>query len=491
MVNSILLIRPKASNKIEFPFGLLYVGTALKNNNYKVDIIDLHATPEREFEIEKYLQNNPNTLIGITSLSASYSWVKDFTLKIKKNFPNVPIVVGGHVSVSFEILLNKTGVDYVCLGEGEDMVVQLLDYINGIQSISDVVGVAYKDKNVIKTNPIRLIKKEDFLLPDFELVDVKTYLIHPSEDLFFRKDERYNERKSDNDKLAAIMFSRGCMGGCNFCYRHILGYRQGTIEWCMKLIDILYNKYGVRYFRIDDELFTANPEWFALFSNAIKERGYDFLFRVSGLRVDFINEKLIYDLKEMGCIAINYGIESGSQKILNAMNKQTTVEQNIKAIQMTLQHKVQVMAYVMFGYEGETRETVKETLDMLIKTDIPQKNVSLFYTVPLPGTRLYKNCIKEAQIIDEEKFIIDLYERIDNQHERYLIQLGEVTRRELFGFESKFLFLLKLKDVLSPDSFWYKNIYKIVFFIPYESIFNFVFIFSKRLLGKLFNHSRY
>ncbi len=492
MIGSILLVRPRAASKIEFPFSLLYVGSALKKAGFGVHIIDLHATPEREEEIYTYLKDNPDTLLGITALSASYAWAKEFTLKIKEEFPVVPIVIGGHISVSHDVILNKTGVDYVCLGEGEDMIVQLMKYLNEDLSIQDVVGVAYRDGGEIKKNPIRLIKKEDFLVPEFDLIDVESYLIHPTKDAFFRRDERYNERKTDNDKLATIMFSRGCMGGCNFCYRHILGYRQGAIDWCMEVLDILYHQYGVKYYRIDDELFTANEEWFSSFAKAIEERGYkDILFRASGLRVDFIDKNLVQALKNLGCVAINYGIESGSQEILDKMNKQTTVEQNINAIQVTLKNKIQVMAYVMFGYEDETKETVKETLDMLLKTDILEKNVSLFYTVPLPGTRLYTNCLKKNQIVDEESFMIDLYKRIDNQHERYFIQLGDITKEELFGFEKKFLFLLKLKDILSPHTQLFKIVYKVVFLLPYASKLNYIFYFSRRVLGRLFKTNRY
>ncbi|MFH0923768.1 MAG: radical SAM protein [Candidatus Falkowbacteria bacterium] len=487
MINAVLLVRPSAEGKKEFPFGLLYVGTALKQKGYKVKIIDLHDNPLLEDKIIDILLNSSNTMLGISALSLQYHWVKNLTLKIKKILPHTPIVIGGHIAVMHEMILNKTGVDYVCLGEGENALPELIEKINKNESVDDVLGIAYKKGDAIYKTGFRPLVK-DFITPDYDLINVSRYLIHPGKDFFFSRSKEYADQAQDNDKLAAVMFSRGCVGGCTFCYRHLPGFRQASVDWSWNHLMLLHNKYGVKYFRIDDELFTNDPVWFADFYKKAVNSKIDILFRISGLRVDSVNDELLLKLKKMGCIAINYGIESGSQKILDNMNKRTTVAQNHLAIKKTIGHGMKVMAYVMLGYEGETKKTLRETLDLLLGTDIKPEEISVFYTVPLPGSKLYQDCLKKGLIKDQEAFVEGLHDKIADQHNRYLIQLGEVSSKELFGFEKKFFFLLNLKNIIPADSLAFKIIYKIVFLIPYKSRVNGIFVLGQKILRKVYKY---
>jgi len=486
MINSVLLIRPSAIGKKEFPFGLLYVGTALKQKGYKVQIIDLHDAPDRKDAVFEILSNSPNAILGISALAPHYSWVKRFTLKVKKISPKTIIIIGGHIAILNEMLLNNTGVDYVCLGEGEEALSELIEKINNKEPIKKVLGIAYKDNNTVINTGFRPLLKS-FLLPDYELINVHRYLIHPKKDFFFRKSSEYQARSRPDDKLSAIIFSRGCVGGCNFCYRHLPGFRQASIEWSWEHLMILYKKYNVRYFRIDDELFTNNIEWFQAFYQKVLDSNINILFRITGIRVDLINDKQLKMLKEMGCIAINYGLESGSQKILDNMNKRTTVEQNIGAIKKTIAHGMQTMAYIIFGYVGETKETLQETMAMILAVDLDPEYVSIFYTVPLPGTVLYKYCLKNKLIKNEELYMETISDSIANQHERYTMQLGEIKTNEIFIFEKKLLFLLYLKRLISKDSLIFKIIKKIVLLIPYKSKTNNIFVLGIRILIKITN----
>lgn len=483
MISSVLLIRPAAEGKLEFPFSLLYVATALKQAGYPVEIFDFHATSESSIDLVGKLKEMPRPMLGIGALSGSYSWVKKLTLNLKKELPQLSIIVGGHVAISHEILLNNTGVDYVCLGEGEITFPALIDALNKHAPLDDIPGLSYKKDGQIITTPKKLLK--DFLLPDFSLINPSHYLLHPNQDRFFKRDKRYQARSNPSDKLATLMFSRGCLGGCNFCYRHLPGYRQGKIEWCWDYLMKLYRDYGVRYFRIDDELFISNKEWFDEFYHKIKESKIDIMFRVSGLRVDSVDDDILAKLREIGCIAINYGIESGSQKILDSMNKRVTVEQNKLAIQKTLARGMQVMAYIMLGYLGETKETIRQTLKLLLATDIRSEDVDIFFTVPLPGTRLYRHCLETGLIKDEEKFLENLYTTIKNQYDRYSIQLGDLTRKELLGFEKKIYFLISLRQLIPYHSFIFKIIQSIVFLIPDKSRVNIILVFGKKFLQKI------
>ena len=383
MIDSVLLIRPYSISKKEFPLGLLYIGTALKNKEYKVKIIDLQDDPSREDEIIDIVKKSTNLIVGITGLALHYRWIKQFSLKLKKVSLKTKIVVGGHVVPIYELLLLNTGVDYICIGEGEEMFPELIDKLNKNQSVETILGIAFKnaENKVIKTGFRPLLKS--FIIPDYGLIDIERYLIHPTKDFFFKNSPQYRAREKKDDKLGVIMFSRGCVGGCNFCYRHLPGFRQASVDWSWNHLMLLYKKYGIKYFRVDDELFINDPEWFDAFYQKFIDAKLDILFRITGLRVDLINDELLKKLKNTGCIAINYGIESGSQTILDKMNKRTTVSQNLEAIKKTLNQDMQVMAYTMIGYEGENKKTLNETLDMLLESGLPREYIDIFYAVAL------------------------------------------------------------------------------------------------------------
>lgn len=485
MIKSVLLIRPKAEGKVEFPFGLIYVGTSLKRQGFNVKIFDLHIDPDQEKDILDFIDADPNVIIGIGALSGSYLWVKNFTRTIKTRFPGIDIVIGGHIAILYKLLLTKTGIDYVCTFEGEEMFPALLNKINNKQNnFKEIPGVAYLDK--LNNEIIRTRRKliPDWNLPDFSLIEIDRYFMHPSQDRFFARDPRYMVRAKDNDRMATVMFSRGCKGVCNFCYRHLPGYRQGKLEWCWEYLMSLYRDFNVKYFRIDDELFTFDKDWFNGFYKMVMDKNIDILFRISGQRGDSVDEELLKKLSEMGCIAVNYGLESGSQKILNSMNKRVTVSQNINAVNATRKLGMQVMAYIMLGYEGETQETLTETLNMLLKIDIEAEDISVFYAMPLPGTKLYCDCIKKGLIADEKKYIVEISKTVADQYGRYIIQLGDVTRDELRGFEAKMLFLVGLKKIFKAEAIGFKVIKWLVFVVPNKSKINYMFKILQKIMGK-------
>jgi radical SAM superfamily enzyme YgiQ (UPF0313 family) len=478
MIDSVLLIRPKAIGKKEFPLGLLYVGTALKNKGYKVRIIDLQDTPEQEEKIIDILASSPNTILGINALAPHYRWVKDFTLKLKKIAPHIPIAIGGHIAVIHERLLLNTGVDYVCIGEGEDLFPELIEKINKNEPKKDVKGLAFKEGGEVVNNGWRPYVKS-FLMPDYKLVDINRYLTHPSKDFFFRNSPEYNAQSREDDKLGVIMFSRGCVGGCNFCYRHLPGFRQASIEWSWKHLKLLHDQYGVKYFRIDDELFTNNFEWFKDFHRKIIDSKINILFRITGLRVDTIDENLLKMLKEMGCIAINYGIESCSQKMLDNMNKRTTVAQNLWALQNTLNHGMQTMAYIIIGYEEENEQTLKETLSVLLESRLSPEYISIFYAVALPGTKLYKDSLKNGKIKDEEKYLEKISAYIEEKreaHEYYFINFSELSVDLLKKWEKRIIILTGLKKSLTNHIIVFETLKKIIIFMPFTKILYKVFI---------------
>jgi len=476
MIDSILLVRPYAAEKKEFPMGLLYVGTALRQKGYKVRIIDLQDTPELEESIEGILAADENMMLGISALAPHYYWVKRFTTKIKEKLPNCKIIVGGHIAIVYEVLLNNSGADYICIGEGEETLPELINCLNAGGDVTKVPGLALRDSNQKAfKSPYRPLL-EEFFIPDYSLIDISRYLIHPQQDYFFRRSKEYQAISLPEDKLGVIMFSRGCIGSCSFCYRHLSGFRQMSVEKSWDHLMNLHDNFGVKYFRIDDELFTNNPEWFYAICQKIIESNLGIMFRITGLRVDTISEEQLALLKKAGCIGINYGIESCSQEILDKMLKRVTVEQNIKAVNLTLKYGIQTMAYIIWGYLNESKKTIRETIDGILILNLPAELVSIFYLVALPGTTVYRQAIAAGKITNEDEYLDSLYVIMTERegiHGNYLINLSQLSRSELRRYEHELFLLLKLKKRLKNDKL-ITSFRSIFDFLP-SSIFNLIY----------------
>lgn len=442
----VLLVRPDGIGKKEFPVGLLYVGTALRRAGHLVRIIDLMDTPDQETEIADLLAAAPGTVLGISALAPHYLWVKTFTLALKQRLPDLKIVVGGHVAALFDRLLTRTGVDYVCRGKGELFFPELLRRLREGETLRSLGGLACLEAGQV-VNTGRKAPEPPPMLPDYDLIALDRYLIHPSRDFFFRNDPDYQARARADDRLAVIMFSRGCTDACSFCYRHIPGFSQNSVDHCLAHMRLLMDNHGVRYFRIDDELFTNDHVWFETFCRQVEASGLEIGFRITGIRPGMVNAAQLARLKEIGCIAVNFGIESGSQEILDGMIKRTTIADNLLSLSATRAAGMQTMGYFIFGFPGENVQTLQETIGMVLDSDLAAAYVSVFYAVALPGTKLYRDAVRQGLIVDEEAFLDSLYCYINEDRPAwayYEINLASVPVAVIRKWELALFLLLAL-----------------------------------------------
>ncbi len=448
MIDSLFLIKTHSKGRVELPFSLLAIGTAVEKNGFKVKLMDLQcaADPSVEYvidEINLYRRTNQEFIVGISSLSTQYAWVKKFILTLKDKLPGISVVVGGHIVVAAELLLNKAQADYICLKEGEEVLPELIRRINKGDTSPSLPGIAFKrNGEIIKHKNNRYLK--EFEIPNLSLIKLEDYLVHPREDILFGQHSEYIKRADEDDKLVSIMFSRGCFGSCGFCHRHIPGYRQPPVDWCIEYLRLFYDRYGVKYFRFLDELFLHDREWLNEFYEKLTDSGMNILFRIAGSRTDCIDDDILNKLKTMGCIAVNYGIESGSQVMLDKMKKRTTVEQNRKAIRKTLEHGMSVITYYILGYQGETSRTLRETSDFMTEHGIERQNYSTIFPIPVPGTELYNYCLQAGIIEDEERYLEKELNEIAMK--KKILKLGTVEVSELKRFRYKHLLLYSLNQ---------------------------------------------
>jgi len=282
------------------------------------------------------------------------------------------------------------GVDYVVRGEGEETLKQLLLALNKRGDITEIRGLAFKKSGeTVVTGARSVIKDLDSLpLPAWDLVDIAAY--------------RKIWLKHHGYFSLNIATTRGCPFKCNWCAKPIYGnrYNSRSAANVIKEIELLLNNYQPDHFWMCDDIFGLKPGWVQEFSELVKEKKLKFRYKIQS-RVDLLLEEDTVDaLAHSGAETIWVGAESGSQKILDAMDKGTTVKQIEEATKLLRQKEIRVAFFLQFGYLGETRSDIYETIEMVVNLLPDEVGISVSY--PLPGTKFYEKV--KGQLRDKKNW---------------------------------------------------------------------------------------
>jgi anaerobic magnesium-protoporphyrin IX monomethyl ester cyclase len=387
------------------PLGILYVAGALRRAGYNVEVRDLQIDrPTVEKTIE-WLRSRDYDVLGIGGITSCYPFVKNIVNALKATDAR-PIIIGGVIASAAELLLQKTGVDAICLEEGEVASVQLLDAIRDKTGFDNIKGIAFKKNGVVvKTEPQPHIQPLDSIpFPPFDLIEMSPYLKDPRKDRFFKTNPPAMSAWN-GEKLLNIKTARGCINRCTFCYRHFSIYRQHSVDYVINFLKYLMKEYNIRYFRFGDELFTANKKWIMNFTGRLLSEKLGIFYHVHGVRADTVDQEMMQQLKISGCVAVFFGFESGSQKILDEMNKRTVVDDNINAALIAKKAGLDYMAQVIIGFPGESPQTVKETTSFLKSTEVPPDRIGIGFATAFPGTWLYEHARELGMIPDEDAYL--------------------------------------------------------------------------------------
>jgi len=394
----ILLVQPPhdyeggSRNPSFFPLGLGYIVNPLLKSGYNVEILDIWAHQYSKEEVVERIQKLDYDVVGISAISTQYAYTKWLTSQFKKYNQKGRIVIGNALAtLSPEIVLNHTQTDVCVIGEGE---ITFKEVVENIDRLENVDGIYFKKEGkIIKNRPRKYIENLDtieFPAWDFFPTDIylKNCLIPGHSDI----------------KTMNIIVGRGCPYSCRFCSKTFKGVRLRSVDNIIQEIKELIKRYKIGGIFFNDELVVIN-----------KERIYDLCRKIKPLnlkwicqgRVNLVDYDLLKNMAESGCVAVGYGVESGSQTILNNMNKQITLEQSEQAIKDTIKAGMRPVAQMMYGYPGETKKTLQETINFFKR--VPYLGyISLSITTPLPGTELYDYSLEKGLIEDEEKYLSHL-----------------------------------------------------------------------------------
>lgn len=359
--------------------GIASLTSYVTKFGHEVEYIDLRRLKNWN-EYRSLIKKSNSLLFGISSTTVDFGYSIKAAKIIKKIKPKAKVVIGGvHPTVRPHDALKNKCFDYIVTGEGEIALNNLI--------------IALENHKPIKS---RLIKGEPCPLEEIPHID---------RDIFHHREGEMINPFVDELKVPSttIMSSRGCPFNCTFCQpaeRMIFGgkVRLRNISDVIDEICEIKNKYGLKSFMIHDDLFIISKERAEEFIKIYKKNKVNVEF-ICQARADLIIkfENELKELKKIGLIGVMVGFESGSQRILDYLNKGTTVEQNIQAAKICHKLGIKIWANYMMGIPGETYLDIIKTLWMIRKINPQYYSPSLF--TPYPETELYNYCIKHKLLI--------------------------------------------------------------------------------------------
>jgi anaerobic magnesium-protoporphyrin IX monomethyl ester cyclase len=367
------------------PLGTLYGAAYLRSKGYEVSLFDtnLKETPDEivptlKEEKPKYLVIYDDGFNYLTKMCLTNMRGAAFRLAELGKAAGCTVIVSSSDSTDHSDMYLSKSADYVILGEAEITLAELINNLEAENSdLQNVQGLVYiSNQKSINTGKREILNDLDSLpLPAWDLVDISSYKkIWLENHGFFSLN---------------IATTRGCPFKCNWCAKPIYGNRYNTRspENVIEEIVQLIKNYSVDYFWICDDIFGLKPGWVRRFRNLVKEQKLKFKYKIQS-RVDLLlQEDTIDELAESGADTVWVGAESGSQKILDAMDKGTTVQQIHSATKLLKSKGIKTAFFLQFGYLGEQKEDIQKTIDMVLELVPDDIGISVSY--PLPGTVFY------------------------------------------------------------------------------------------------------
>lgn len=418
MINRILLIEPPVIiGRGEFhqclpPLGLLYIASYLRALGHTVKILDacvegwdrragyakgLDYKGLTKDEIKAAVSGFSPDMVGISWKFTRQERAFEITLSaVKEAAKGVPVVIGGaHPTTNPQTVLDKYDIDFIALGEGEEIIRNLIDSLNKGHSLKKIDGIAYRDNGgVVINEKVSYIKDLDALpFPARDIIPMEKYF---SDNL----KNSYEGDVRDHPK-STIVTSRGCPERCTFCaIKGVWGrkYRSRSPENVVDEIEEMVNKYGVREIHFLDDNLTLDKERAAGIFDLIVERGLKFSWRTpNGVSSKTIDPALISKMKASGCYKLSLGIESGNARILNDVIKKNLDLEKVKQVNLWIKEAgLGREGFFILGMPGEDSDTIMDTINLALEMDLD--SAAFFSAQPFPGTELFKMCSDKGYI---------------------------------------------------------------------------------------------
>lgn len=360
------------------PLGIAYVAAVLELAGYDVKILDCQALNLSMDEIRREIETYGPDVVGITSMTPILLGVLEVAKLTKDIDKKISVVIGGpHVSL-FPETVGASFIDFGVRGEGEYTFLELVKNLEKGGDFKKINGLVWKKKGKIIINmqrePIKNL--DDIPFPARHLLPTKKY------DVIIMK-----------HPMTTMVASRGCPFNCAFCFKEA-HYRVFRIRNAQKVVDEMeecIDKLKVKEISFYDDCW-PNKQFLTDICNEIIRRGIDIAWETPQ-RVNLVDQDLLKLMKRAGCVRLRYGVESGSQRILNMMRKNVTIEQIKNAFEWTKDAGIETFAFFMVAYPTETYDDFIATINLAKEIDA---DWALFgATIPYPGTDLWLTAVND------------------------------------------------------------------------------------------------
>ncbi|MHA1753302.1 MAG: B12-binding domain-containing radical SAM protein [Candidatus Helarchaeota archaeon] len=374
-------------NYTAIPLGLAYIATVLEKAGHKPVVLDaaVHQMDQKTFDY--VIRKTHPDVVAIAAFTPTFNYAVSHAQIVKDNFPDVPVIIGGH-HVTFlpeHSLKTSPAIDYVIRGEGDYTTTRLINALeNNNENIRKILGLSFRSNgSFIHT-------------PDAPLIKNLNEIPFPARHHF--PNEHYHFFGSSL-KGTSMVSSRGCNRKCSFCsitqFYHHRWRARSPLNVIKEMLDV-HEKYKSTIIGFMDDNFALNKK--RLLDMCLIMRKYGVVDNIcwgSAIRVDTINFEILNQMRKAGCAMLFYGVESGNQNVLNNVQKGTTVQMIEDAFKWSRRLGIDTIASLALGLPGDTFESCLETI-YWVKNKLKPTFVVWAAATPYPGTPFYEECLEKG-----------------------------------------------------------------------------------------------
>lgn len=353
--------------------GILTLSAWLRDHGVHVEVTDLTFARDAE-PVTQHLRKFRPHLVGVHTKTLTMPRALEVAARARAE--GVPVVAGGPDSATRPDKYLDEGFDAVVPSEGEATLVEAAMRVASGEPLAGCPGTVTRVNGHTVVGPTRpfLRNLDDLPLPAWDLIDMEAYLAA--------------WQRTTGERRAAVLTSRGCPFDCSWCSKPTFGrtYRQQSVGRVLAELSALHHRYRVDYVRFCDDVFGVDRRWLEDLLNRLIAEGPHLGFECLA-RVDLLKPDLLDRMKAAGLQRVYLGVESGSQKMLDAMSRGTRLAQIERVAASLRAHRVRQFWFLMLGYPGETLEDIEATLQLFRRFSPEEYSVSI--AVPVPGTRFY------------------------------------------------------------------------------------------------------